>query len=293
MDNEYVVKNFLGLSLGEQIIMFEKMNKYISKTKDKWLTENFKSVFGNYIEQINEVVYSPLKYYGLYVTPLGKNILMLFKINKSRDFYEEFEKIDSAVGELKTKTLDDNLEYNIGSKSYYPNKPNSSNKSYTNPDRISINDIKIKNDEDLEEFCIGMIHTYKSIDTFYWAASKRIIELYDNVLLDIYGQGIFDYIKSFHHSYELLIIDRIASQIPNETDIDYNKQTLCREQMNESEHPDVIKKEDGTIVSLEPLEFNNLDEELEYVRKQTLKLVTGEISCFQKRKCRINNRGNK
>lgn len=285
MKHDYAIKNFCGLSLEEQIKLLDDLKKFAIKTKDKWLIDNFKETFGYYLYRLKSLVYSPKKY-----PRLREDIKMLYRINKSRDFYDEWSRCN-----LKSlEELNDNLEYNIGGKSYYDDSY--SRVKFINPDRIYLQDLYLKDDYEKEDFYVSLIIKFNTINKRLALEylPKRVIELYDPIILDIYGEDIFNYIKSIHHSFNMEIIDYLSNWMPYNNDSELESQLYIRDIKN---HPintvfllfnDVKdfsvdeflltgeydkEKNDIVIIPNTPNEFDNLEEELEYVRSKTMEKI--------------------
>ena len=282
MEKNYAIDNFLGLSLDEQEILLNDLRNFSLSVDDEWLSSGFEYVFFEYYRKIKDIVYSLKRY-----PKLRDDIKMLFRINKSRDF--NFDFLLNNPGYFKR--LDDNLEFSINGNKYLDNY-DMNNKSYTNPDRIYLQDISLENDDEKEEFATGMVQKYRDLlpkNRGILPLPERVIELYDPILLDIYGEDIFNYIKSIHHSFNIEVINYIARFMPYNTDNDYNYLMCDRknsnrdlEIVNEMDHSldEYFKIGNKAIVlsSNRTKVFETYEEELDYVRSLTYKKINLKVN---------------
>lgn len=202
MTLKYATENFFGLSEHEQISLLNDLKEYTFKSGDQWLIDNFQSVYSDYYMRMIEIV-TFLEYY----LKQDEEVKMKYRINETRKFWDTFSTQIENVSSLKK--FDDNLEYDIYGKCYYPTSIN--NSQFINPNKIYLQDLALDTDEEKEEFCISMIHMHKNkLNHDCLPVASRIIKLYDPIILDLYGEEIFNFIKSKHHSLNENIINYIA-----------------------------------------------------------------------------------
>ena len=92
---------------------------------------------------------------------------------------------------------------------------------------------------------------------------KKIVELYDPILLEIYGEELYNFIKSFHHSFAYSIIYHLAAfHMP------------CGKTFISDEVHKYYRYN----------KFNTLDEDLEYERKVALEKSLDSMRFYNKKK---------
>lgn len=212
MDYDYAIENFFGLSIEEQIFLLNSMKKVALRTNDKELIRDFGYAFDIYFEKIRNIYLAAKKYYRL-----KDDIKKMYSINVINAFTRECQRDLKEIYKTSSeKNLYDDLEYNIYC-DYYEDLY--WNTKLTNPDKIYLQDLKFNDNADKELFCGNISLTYKNKNTSGIPMQKRLIELFDPILLDIYGEDIYNFIKSFHHSFAFSIIDQIATNhMPNGKD---------------------------------------------------------------------------
>ena len=189
---------------------------------------------------------------------LKDDIKKMYSINVINAFFKEsHDYLKEIISTSEEKELDDDLEYNITC-DYY--KFERDYAMFYNPDRIYLQDLKFHNNDDKELFCGNMALTYKNRNTWGIPMQKRLIEIFDPILLDIYGEDIYNFIKSFHHSFVFSIIDQIATNhMPN------GKDNFISDEVHK-----YFDWKNSPYFGLESLPDSSLDEDLEEARKRLI-----------------------
>lgn len=273
MSLEYAADNLFGLSLEEQFILLNDLKETVYNTKDEWFIDAFNHVFSTYMYKLEEFIHSANKYNNL-----RYDIKTIFKINESKGFVDRF-RYDYTSKERKYFDTIEKIKL-------------------IDPDKIYLDELSFKDDEEKEDFCLNIIRKYSNsgINYNYIPVADRVICLYKPIILDIFGYDIFNFIMESGKEFTMAVIEAIAGDMPNNTKSDLNNELSQREAMNTSTVTlfinDAIdfsvdeyaltnrydhKKAKVNTFIMRPTIYEDLDIELCCTRTETLDKINSEL----------------